>query len=101
MSDSQAGSSIGGIFTGTLAFVLAILCFMGYAASFLVVDYIEGRIEEDCDSTTGTVIEFSKVDEGQCQDGRDTRDLVLSLQNPILLLGVVFVLIGGSINYQK
>ena len=44
MSDSQAGPSIGGIFTGTLAFVLAILCFIGYAASFLVVDYIEDEI---------------------------------------------------------
>ena len=67
MSDSQAGSSIGGIFTGTLAFVLAILCFMGYAASFLVVDYIEGRIEEDCDSTTCGVFATYSSDAISCK----------------------------------
>ena len=43
------------------------------------VDYIDNQLEENCDSTSGQIGQITGWDEGQCQDGRDSRDLLSSL----------------------
>ena len=41
------------------------------------IDYIDNQLEENCDSTSGQIGQITGWDEGQCQDGRDSRDLFL------------------------
>ena len=102
MSDSQGGPSIGGIFAGSLGIILGTICIVGYAASFLVIDYIDGQIEENCEGTIkGDFIEITQIDEGKCQDGKDTKEMILSFQMPLLLAGVLFIIIGVWANYQS
>ena len=38
------------------------------------IDYIDNQLEENCDSTSGQIGQITGWDEGQCQDGRDSRD---------------------------
>jgi len=53
MSDSQAGPSIIEIFAGTLGIILSAVCIVGFFVAGFAIDYIDERIEDDCDSTTG------------------------------------------------
>ena len=102
MSDSQAGSSIGGIFVGTLGIILGTVCIVGFGVSYLVIDYVEDAMEENCEGTVKEVIlGLTDLDEGKCQDGKDWRDRILSLQMPLLILGIIFSSFGIWTTYQN
>ena len=102
MSDSQAGQSIGGIFVGTLGIILGTVCIVGFAVSYLVIDYIEGEMEENCEGTIKEIIiDVTDADEGKCQDGKDWRGRIVSLQMPLLILGITFVSLGIWTTYQN
>ena len=102
MSEGKGKSvSIGGVLSGTLALVLGVLCFVGFVAAGMAIDYIDERIEEDCDSTTGQIAQITGVDEGQCDEGSTIRDILVVIKIPILLLGIVFCLLAANISYQK
>ena len=78
-----------GTFGGTLFVILGVLFLIGWFGAGMGIDYIDNQLEENCDSTSGQIGQITGWDEGQCQDGRDSRDFVSSLQTPLLLIGVV------------
>jgi hypothetical protein len=101
MSDSEAGPSIIGIFAGSLGFILSAVCILGFFVAGFAIDYIDERIEEDCDSTTGQVGQMVGADEGQCDEGSATRDLLAVIKFPILVLGIAFGVLGAVATYQN
>ena len=101
MSDSQAGPSIIEIFAGTLGIILSSVCIVGFFVAGFAIDYIDERIEEDCDSTTGQIGQIGDLDEGQCDGGSATRDLLALIRIPILVLGIVFGLLSAFATYQS
>ena len=101
MSDSQAGPSIIGIFAGSLGFILSAACIVGFFVAGFAIDYIDERIEDDCDSTTGQVGQIIGADEGQCDEGSATRDLLAMIRMPVLVLGIAFGFLGAVATYQS
>ena len=71
-----------GTFGGALSLIIGGLFLIGWFGAAMVVDYIDNELEENCDSTSGQIGQITGWDEGQCQDGRDSRDFVSSLQTP-------------------
>ena len=55
------------------------------------------RIEEDCESTTGTIGQAIGADEGQCDEGSATRDLIALIQYPLLFAGIICGLVGAKV----
>ena len=83
-----------GKISGTVSLILGVLFLIGWFGAGIGVDYIDDQLEENCDSTSGQIGQITGVDEGQCQDGRDTRDLLSSLQYSLLLGGVALCIVG-------
>ncbi len=61
----------------------------------MAVDRIDNQLEENCDSTSGQIGQITGWDGGKCQDGRDTRDLLSSLQYSLLLGGAALCIAGA------
>ena len=100
MSDSEAGPSIIEIFAGTLGIILSSVCIVGFFVAGFAIDYIDERIEEDCDSTTGQIGQIGDLDEGQCDEGSATRDLLAMIRIPILVLGIAFGMLSIFATYR-
>ena len=83
-----------GKISGTLSLILGVLFLIGWFGAGMGVDYIDNQLEENCDSTIGQIGQITGWDEGQCQDGRDTRDLLSSLQYSLLLGGAALSIVG-------
>ena len=83
-----------GKISGTLSLILGVLFLIGWFGAGIGVDYIDNQLEENCDSTSGQIGQITGWDEGQCQDGRDTRDLLSSLQYSLLLGGAALCTAG-------
>ncbi len=90
-----------GTFGGTLSLVIGALLIIGWIGAGMVVDYIDNELEENCNSTAGQIGQITGWDEGQCQDGRDTKDLVSSLQMPLLGFGAILVVFGGVLFFRS
>ena len=90
-----------GTFGGTLSLVIGALLIIGWIGVGMIVDYIDNELEENCDSTAGQIGQITGWDEGQCQDGRDTKDLVSSLQMPLLGFGAILVVFGGVLFFRS
>ena len=99
----QAHRSMGkaGTFGGTLSLIVGVLCILGWIGAGMAVDYIDGELEENCDSTTGQIGQITGWDDGQCQDGRDSKSTIASLQTPLLLLGIACVSGGGFLLFRS
>ena len=82
-------SSMGkaGKISGALSLIVGVLFLIGWFGAGMGIDYIDNQLEENCDSTSGQIGQTTGLDEGQCQDGRDTRDLLSSIQYSLLLGG--------------
>ena len=76
-----------GTIGGTLSLIVGVLFLIGWFGAGMGIDYIDNQLEENCDSTSGQIGQITGWDEGQCQDGRDSRDLLSSLQYSLLLGG--------------
>jgi len=83
-----------GKISGALSLILGVLFLIGWFGAGMGVDYIDNQLEEKCDSTSGQIGQITGWDEGQCQDGRDSRDLLSSLQYPLLLGGAALCITG-------
>ena len=83
-----------GKISGTISLILGVLFLIGWFGAEIGVDYIDNQLEENCDSTSGQIGQITGWDEGQCQDGRDTRDLLSSLQYSLLLGGAALCTAG-------
>ena len=83
-----------GKISGALSLILGVLFLIGWFGAGMGVDYIDNQLEENCDSTSGQIAQITGWDEGLCQDGRDTRDLLSSLQYSLLLGGAALCIVG-------
>ena len=83
-----------GKISGAVSLILGVLFLIGWFGAGIGVDYIDNQLEENCDSTSGQIGQITGWDEGQCQDGRDTRDLLSSLQYSLLLGGAALCIVG-------
>ena len=83
-----------GKISGTVSLIFGFLFLIGWFGAGIGVDYIDNQLEENCNSTSGQIGQITGWDEGQCQDGRDTRDLLSSLQYSLLLGGAALCTVG-------
>jgi hypothetical protein len=100
MSDSNNEGTIQQIIrklAGTLGFVLCAVGVLGFLIAGFAIDYIDERLEEDCEGVKGTIIQTTGVDEGQCDEGSATRDLLVIIQYPLLITGLVCGLLGAKV----
>jgi hypothetical protein len=100
MSDSNNEGTIQQIIrklAGTLGFVLCAVGVLGFLIAGFAIDYIDERLEEDCEGVKGTIIQTTGVDEGQCDEGSATRDLLVLIQYPLLITGLVCGLLGAKV----
>ena len=74
----------------TLVIAGVLLLALSWGASH-ADEYLQNRIDEDCDDELGTLGQIIGADEGQCQDARDLRDQVASIGQMLLVIG------GGSL----
>ena len=94
MSDQNSGTSFASMFVGSLGFTISTLCILGFFVSNFAIDYIDNRIEEDCESEKGQVGQLVGADEGQCDEGSSIRDLLALIRYPLLIAGIVFALLA-------
>ena len=80
--------------SGTVSLIVGVLFLIGWFGAGIGVDYIDNQLEENCDSTSGQIGQTTGLDEGQCQDGRDIRDLLSSMQYSLLLGGAALCIAG-------
>ena len=80
--------------SGIISLFLGVLFLIGWAGTGMGVNYIDNQLEENCDSTSGQIGQTTGLDEGRCQDGRDTRDLLSSIQYSLLLGGAALCITG-------
>ena len=90
-----------GTFGGAIFLILGILAFIGFFVTGAIVDHIDSELEANCDSTSGQIGQITGIDEGQCQDGRNTREMVISLQTPLLIFGGLMSISGGLIIFKS
>ena len=83
-----------GKISGAISLILGVLFVIGWFGAVLGVDYIDNQLEENCDSTSGQIGQTTGLDEGQCQEGRETRDLLSSIQYSLLLGGSALCIAG-------
>ena len=90
-----------GAFGGVIFLIVGIVAGIGFLVTGAVVDYIDSELEANCDSTSGQIGQITGIDEGQCQDGRNTREMVISLQTPLLIFGGLMSISGGLIIFKS
>ncbi|MCH2436680.1 MAG: hypothetical protein MK170_03045 [Candidatus Thalassarchaeum sp.] len=90
-----------GTFGGTLSLIIGFLAILGWIGAGMMVDYIDSELEENCDSTTGQIGQITGWDDGECENGRDTRAQVASFQTPLLALGIILVGAGGLLIFRS
>ena len=88
------GMGKAGRIAGTLSLIVGVLFLIGWFGGGMGIDCIDNQLEENCDSTSGQIGQLTGWDEGQCQDGRDTRDLLSSLQYSLQLGGAALCIAG-------
>ena len=88
------GMGKAGRIAGTLSLIVGVLFLIGWFGAGMGIDYIDNQLEENCDSTSGQIGQITGWDDGQCQDGRDTRDLLSSIQYSLLLGGAALSITG-------
>ena len=96
MSDSD-DTSIMSKLAGTFGFLVGASLILSFFVATFAINYIEERIEEDCESTTGQIGQIIGADEGQCDEGSSIRDLLVLIQYPLLLAGVAVCLIAAKV----
>ena len=94
MAEKDSGTSFASMFVGTLGFTISIICILGFFVSGFAIDYIDDRIEEECESEKGQVGQIVGTDEGKCDEGRSIRDLLALIRYPLLIVGIVFALLA-------
>ena len=85
---------------GLFCIVLGVIGLISFLITILLAGYIDERIQDECDSDIGTIGQIIGADEGQCQDARDWKSLITSLQIPILSIGALLGLTGGMMIFR-
>ena len=95
MSDSD--TSIMSKLAVTFGFLIGTSLILSFFVATFAISYIDDRIEEDCESTTGQIGQVVGADEGQCDEGSATRDILVTIQYPLLIAGVLCGLFASRI----
>jgi len=82
---------------GTLGFVLCAVGILGFLVAGFAIDYIDGELEKECEGTKGSIVQGTGLDEGQCDEGSATRDLLVAIQYPLLIAGVLCGLFAAKV----
>ena len=82
---------------GTFGFLVGASLILSFFVATFAINYIEERIEEDCETLQGQGAQLLGADEGQCDEGSTIRDLLVIIRFPLLLAGVVVCLIAANI----
>ena len=82
---------------GTLGFVLCAVGILGFLVAAFAIDYIDGELEKECEGVKGGIVQGVGLDEGQCDEGSATRDLLVGIQYPLLISGVFCGLFASRI----
>ena len=82
---------------GTLGFVLCAVGILGFVVAGFAIDYIDEKLEEDCEGVKGTLVTETDLDEGNCGEGSSIRDLLVVIQYPLLIAGIACGLIGARV----
>jgi hypothetical protein len=96
MSDSD-DTSIMSKLAGTFGFLVGASLILSFFVATFAINYIDEKIEEDCESITGQIGQVVGADEGQCDEGSAIRDLLAVIRFPLLLAGVVVCLIAAKV----
>ena len=94
MAEKDSGTSFASMFVGTLGFTISTLCILGFFVSNFAIDYIDQRIEEDCETEQGQVGQIIGADEGKCDEGSLIRDFLAVIRYPLLIAGIIFALLA-------
>jgi hypothetical protein len=100
MTDSDSEGIIKQIsrkLAGTLGFVLCAVGILGFLVAGFAIDYIDGELEKECEGTKGSIVQGTGLDEGQCDEGSATRDLLVAIQYPLLIAGVLCGLFAAKV----
>ncbi len=100
MTDSDSESIIKQIsrkLAGTLGFVLCAVGILGFLVAGFAIDYIDGELEKECEGVKGGIVQGVGLDEGQCDEGSATRDLLVAIQYPLLIAGVLCGLFAAKV----
>ena len=82
---------------GTLGFVLCAVGILGFLVAGFAIDYIDGELEKECEGAKGSIVQGTGLDEGQCDEGSATRDLLAAIQYPLLIGGVLCGLFAAKV----
>jgi hypothetical protein len=82
---------------GTFGFLVGASLILSFFVATFAINYIDEKIEDDCDSITGQIGQITGADEGQCDEGSAIRDLLVLIRYPLLLAGVVVCLIAAKV----
>lgn len=70
------------------------IALISWAGTGYAVDMYEDGIEENCDSTVGTIAQITEWDDGRCQDARDTKEALESARPIMLAIGGMLAGLG-------
>ena len=94
---SKDNKSIMSMLAGTFGFLIGASLILSFFVATFAINYIDERLEEDCESTTGQIGQIVGADEGQCDEGSSIRDLLVLIRYPLLLAGVAVCLIAAKV----
>ncbi len=83
--------------TGTVGFVLCAVGILGFLVSGFAIEYIDGELEKECEGAKGSIVQGTGLDEGKCDEGSATRDLLAVIQYPLLIAGIICGLVAAKI----
>ena len=79
---------------GVISIVLGVIGFLSFFIASSLVGYIDERVENECNSEIGTIGQLTGLDEGECQNARDTSDILSGLTMPLIFVGTFFLVTG-------
>ena len=82
--------------TGTLGFALCAVGILGFLVASFGIDYIEEEMKE-CETLQGEVAQWSGADDGDCDKGREIRDLLVLIRYPLLIAGIICGLVAAKV----
>ncbi|MBH33168.1 MAG: hypothetical protein CMB75_02060 [Euryarchaeota archaeon] len=88
------------VFSVILILVGGILI-LAWAGSGYAIDLYEEGIEENCDTTVGTIAQITDWDEGRCDEARENMDKLENYRPFILAFGTTFSVIGLIVLFRS
>ena len=88
------------VFSVILILVGGILL-IAWAGSGYAIGLYEEGIEENCDTTVGTIAQITNWDEGRCDDARENMEKLEDYRPFILASGLAAALVGLAVLFRS